>query len=538
MTGQAYKHATLADEYDAIVIGSGMGGLTAGALLAKHAASRVLVLERHYTAGGFTHVFSRPGFEWDVGVHYVGRVNDPRSPERAAFDHVTEGRLHWQSLPEVFDRAVIGERSFDFTAGTEHFRADLRHEFPTERKAIDDYLGAVHAVAQASNLFWAEKVVRPPIARFAGAAMRSSFLHYARRTTAEVLDGFTGNRDLRAVLTAQWGDYGLPPSRSSFAMHAIIAHHYLEGAAYPSGGAASIAAAIAPAIERAGGAIVVSADVSEILIERDRAVGVRIAGGREIRAKTIVSDAGAAATFGRLVPAAAAAQARAADALRALEPSMAHLCLYVGMTGPASDGDVVARNLWVHPSVDFDANVDRSAADPDAPFPLLFISYPSAKDPTFAARFPDRATAEIVVPAPFAWFEPWANTRWKHRGADYDAFKARLTERILAEFAAHAPEASRRVTYAELSTPLTTQHFAGALRGAIYGVGATPARFASRALSPRTPIRGLYLTGADACSEGVTGALFGGVMAASAILGRNLFGEINRPPKRVAVAAR
>ncbi|MGD0472257.1 MAG: NAD(P)/FAD-dependent oxidoreductase [Candidatus Velthaea sp.] len=536
MIATAYKHSTLASEYDAIVIGSGIGGLSVAALLAKHAAQRVLVLERHYTAGGFTHVFARPGFEWDVGVHYVGRVADSRSRERAAFDHVTEGRLRWQALPEIFDRIRIGELHFDVAAGTERYRDDLRRQFPAERKAIDGYLGAVHAVARASALFWAEKVVPAAIEKLAGSAMRGPFLRYARRTTADVLSDFTTNRELRAILTAQWGNYGLAPGRSSFAMHAIIAHHYLEGAAYPAGGAASIAAAIAPAIERAGGAIVVAAEVAEILIERDRAVGVRIADGREIRAQTVISDAGAAATFGSLIAPAAASRLRTTRLLQTLEPSMAHLCLYVGMTGPACGGDVAASNLWIHPGLDFDANVARSAADPEAAFPLLFISYPSAKDPTFAARFPDRATAEIVVPAPFGWFEPWANSHWKRRGASYDAFKARLTERLLGEFALAAPEASRRVAYAELSTPLSTRHFANAARGATYGTSATPARFLSRTIGPRTPIRGLFLTGTDACSEGVTGALFGGILAASAILGRNLLGEMNRPANARAAA--
>jgi all-trans-retinol 13,14-reductase len=494
------------------------------------------VLERHYTAGGFTHVFHRPGgYEWDVGVHYVGRVTQPGSPVRAAFDHVSEGRLDWSPLPGVFDRVRIGNLAFDFAAGIERFRDDLHRQFPAERSAIDRYLATLLAVARASGLFWAEKVVPPPIARLVGPLMRGPFLRYARRTTADVIGDLTGNPELRAILTSQWGDYGLPPGRSSFAVHAIVAHSYLEGAAYPVGGAASIAAAIAPAIERAGGAIVVSADVAEILIERGRAVGVRIADGREVRARTIVSDAGATVTFGTLLPA-AAAEFHLLEGLRGLEPSMAHLCLYVGMEGPADGGDVVASNLWVHPSLDFDANVARASADPAAPFPLLFVSFPSAKDPTFATRHPGRATAEIVVPAPFAWFERWSGTRWHDRGAAYDTFKASLTERLLAEFAVHAPEASRRVTCAELSTPLSTLHFTGMPRGAIYGTNPTPARFESRAMGPRTQIRGLYLTGADACSLGVTGALFGGIMAASAILGRNLSAEATRTEAPPCVA--
>ncbi len=67
----SYKQRPPDGEWDAIMIGSGMGALAAAALLALRAGKRVLVLERHYTAGGFTHVFHRPGYDWDVGVHYA-----------------------------------------------------------------------------------------------------------------------------------------------------------------------------------------------------------------------------------------------------------------------------------------------------------------------------------------------------------------------------------------------------------------------------------------------------------------------------------
>jgi len=87
----SYHQTNVADTWDAIVIGSGIGGLTAASLLARHAGKRVLILERHYTAGGFTHVFHRPGYEWDVGVHYIGQVNDPASSLRAIFDHQPMG---------------------------------------------------------------------------------------------------------------------------------------------------------------------------------------------------------------------------------------------------------------------------------------------------------------------------------------------------------------------------------------------------------------------------------------------------------------
>ena len=235
----SYKQQTLEDRWDAIVIGSGIGGLAAAALLSKHAGKKVLVLERHYTAGGYTHSFRRPGYAWDVGVHYVGETLDPASPVRATFDHLTDGKLAWQPMPEVYDRAVIAGRTFDFPAGPENLRAALKQAFPGEASAIDGYLGAVRAVQKAARLYFVEKAIPRPIARLAGGFMRAGFLKWASQTTLDVLRRFTKNQDLIGVLTAQWGDYGLPPAQSSFGMHAIIAQHYFEGAGYPVGGAAA-----------------------------------------------------------------------------------------------------------------------------------------------------------------------------------------------------------------------------------------------------------------------------------------------------------
>ena len=91
-SGIAYKQAKLAETWDAIVVGSGIGGLTAAVLMGMHAGKRVLVFERHYVAGGFTHTFHRPGYEWDVGLHYIGQMQDESSAVRRAFDNVTAGR--------------------------------------------------------------------------------------------------------------------------------------------------------------------------------------------------------------------------------------------------------------------------------------------------------------------------------------------------------------------------------------------------------------------------------------------------------------
>ncbi len=128
-SGIPYKQAKLAEAWDAIVIGSGIGGLTAAVLLGVHAGKRVLVLERHYEAGGFTHTFHRPGYEWDVGLHYIGQMQD-ECDARRAFDHITAGRVQWQSLPDIYDRFIIEGRTFEYAAGLERFREGLRQSFP------------------------------------------------------------------------------------------------------------------------------------------------------------------------------------------------------------------------------------------------------------------------------------------------------------------------------------------------------------------------------------------------------------------------
>jgi all-trans-retinol 13,14-reductase len=524
------QHPPAADGFDAIVIGSGIGGLSAAALLARHAAKRVLVLERHYTAGGFTHVFHRPGYEWDVGVHYIGEVHDTASPVRRIFDHISEGRLQWNRMPDVYDGIVIGDRTYDFVSGRQRFADRMKQYFPAEARAIDRYLERIQEASRAARLFFAEKAIPTFAARIAGGLLRSGFLKHASRTTAEVLGELTDNPELIAVLTSQWGDYGLPPGQSSFGIHALIAVHYLDGASYPVGGAASIASAIAPVIERAGGKILVSADVAEILLDAsNRARGVRMADGREIQADLVISDAGAHNTFSRLLPPSSTARLGIMEKLDAIPPSSAHLCLYLGLRQRPGDKPLGGTNLWIYPSNDHDGNVRRFNQDPEAPLPVLFVSFPSEKDPDFARRHPGRATIEAVTLAPYDWFAAWQDHRWKQRGSDYDALKQRFTERILDQLEQHRPGIRSRIEHCELSSPLSTRHFANYEHGEIYGLSATPARFQARELQPRTPVRNLFLTGSDAASFGVTGALMGGVLSASAILGRNLMSLAAKP---------
>jgi phytoene dehydrogenase-like protein len=137
--GHSYQRHQPTGAFDAIVIGSGIGGLVSAAVLSRFGKKRVLVLERHYRLGGFTHTFTRPGYEWDVGVHYIGQVGD-RGALRALFDRLSDGRIKWAPLPDVYDRVELGSRSYDFVSGTGRFIEAMGKAFPNERDAIAKYV--------------------------------------------------------------------------------------------------------------------------------------------------------------------------------------------------------------------------------------------------------------------------------------------------------------------------------------------------------------------------------------------------------------
>jgi all-trans-retinol 13,14-reductase len=520
--GELYKRWSPSSDFDAIVVGSGIGGLGVAAMLARRAGRKVLVLERHTRAGGFTHIFRRKSYDWDVGLHYVGDVHREGSTLRRLFDEITGGRLEWQAMDEVYDTVIVGDRRFEYVSGRENWRQRMHGYFPSETAVIDHYLELVTETVQGARTFFGAKAMPAAVSGIAGPVMRRRFLRHASRTVADILNELTDDELLKTVLTAQFGDYGLTPKRASFGIQAMVFNHYLRGAAYPVGGSGRIAMEIAPEIERAGGAVVVGAEVAEILVENGRAVGVRMADDRELRAPMVISDAGLANTVRNLLPQGTPGRKTLAAMLQRVNTSTSHICLYIGLNATDAELGLGTSNLWVYPGPDHDANLERYLADPADEIPIAYISFPSAKDPDFQNRHPGCATVEVVSIAPYEWFADWENRAWQKRGEDYETLKEQMAERLLEILLREVPAVADAIDYHELSTPLSTRHFGAYSGGEIYGLEHTPARFREKALRPRTPVKGLWLTGQDVCTAGIAGALYGAVLCASAILGKNL----------------
>ena len=511
------------NDVDAIVIGSGIGGLTAAAILGRLRGWKVLVLERHIRPGGFTHTFHRKGgWTWDVGVHYVGPLHE--GLERDVFTLLTDDHLRWARMPEVYDRVVFPDFEFGFRAGAAATRSDLVAAFPREAAGIDAWLAAV----DRSSGYLAPMAIRsllpgfaaPIVDLFTGGTRRLSL-----RRTGDWLGQHIQDPRLRAVLGARWLDYGLPPAQSAMLMHAIISRHYLEGAYYPEGSSASIAACAKKVIEDAGGEVRTNTEVAEVVLEGGRAVGVRLAKGEQVRAPVVISNAGARNTYLRLLPESAPVPFR--EQLRGVAPGMGSVSAFLGLRGSPAGLGTAGENLWLHDELDQDRLAARSGELLDGRAPVSFVSFPSLKDPLATHH-----TVEIAAPADAAPFQKWAAGRWYRRGEDYTALKAKLGEALLDAAERRLPGLRDLVEVREIGTPLSTIHFTAHPGGESYGTPATPERFQAPWVGPRTPIPGLYLAGADALVLGVVGAAMGGAFATAAVLGLSTIPAISREASR------
>ena len=507
--------------YDVIVIGSGIGGLTTAGLLARAAGKRVLVLERHTEPGGLTHTFRRDGASWDVGVHYIGQLG-PGSQGRAYFDYLSGGELEWNRMPDAYDRFVYPGVDLRVSSDPVRYERDLVAAFPQEARAIHRYFQDIRRVTRWVTLGFIQGMVPGPAASLLSAAQRLGGRR-ATQTTKAYLDAHFRSPRLKAVLASQWGDYGLPPSRSAFAVNALIVSHYLEGGWFPRGGSARIARTFEKGIEQAGGAVRVAQEVTEILTENGAAVGVRVMDHRGAqvrervyRAPVIVSAVGASNTFNRLLPTFGEIGRRTEPARRTLEhlgTGTSAVTVFLRLREDPRSIGIDGGNIWVNRDLDHERAQRFSDSLLEGHPHDVFVSFPSLK----SGENPH--TAELISFCEAKAFHQWAEHPQGKRGPAYSALKERIAQGMLELAESAAPGLTKLVDYVETSTPLTYEHYTAHPAGAFYGPPATPLRFRSRPLGPRTAVAGLFLSGQDVGSTGIMGAMMGGVAAASQILG-------------------
>ena len=195
-----YKSDITKQKFDAIIIGSGIGGLCTAALLGLK-GKRVLVLEKHFKIGGWTHTFRRNNYEWDVGIHYIGQVHKTHSPVRRLFDLISDGKLEWSYMDKNYDRIIFPDMSYDFVAPREKFVEDMTAYFPKEERAIMSYMDLLDQVSNNSRSYFANKALPGILGAISYPFMTRMFFSFSDRTTFDVLSGLSRDQQLIGVLT-------------------------------------------------------------------------------------------------------------------------------------------------------------------------------------------------------------------------------------------------------------------------------------------------------------------------------------------------
>ena len=520
---------TVRSDWDAIVVGSGLGGLTTAAYLATNGL-RTLVLEKHYIAGGNAHVFRRKQmFEFDVGVHYLGDCGPDGTIPTVLRGVGLDGKVEFLEMdPDGFDTLMFPGIEFRVPKGQDRYRERLVATFPDDETGLHRCLDVLQGVA--SEFAKVKLPVEPQdVPRLMQEA--PNFMKWGMRTLGDLFDDCGLGRKARAILAAESGTYALPPSRAPVIMQAVLMDHYLKGAYYPKGGGQVLPAHFVDVIRSNGGEVRTRAGVERILVEDGKAAGVRLTTGEEFRAPVVVSNADLKRTFLEMVGEehlSPQTVARVGNYRMALPL----FCVYLGLDIDLSDRMPNTNYLY---STSFDIEgLYQDCYEGRVPSELtLFITVASVKDPHTKAIAPEgHSNLQIMTMVP-ADYSLWgiekgpASGEKYHRNPVYQSLKQRLTDALVEGAERVIPGIRDHIVWKEAATPISQEHFTLSTGGTSYGIELTVDQFGPNRPSPETEIDGLFLAGASTVfAHGIAGVMRGGVGCAGAILGRDLQSQV------------
>ena len=497
--GNAHK-----DGYDVIIIGAGLGGLSCAAFLAVNGL-RPLVIEAHDKPGGYATSFKRGRFKCEVSLH----ATTPEDPQMKALLEQLNVRDKITFVPhEHAWSSVFPDFSLDLPVGDFDTTRDiLVGRFPSE-PGLPAYMQTWQNLFNDMESFIINGMPQDPN-QLPYLYPTLAFMVMNNMTLADVQNFYQiASPELRAILGQSWTYYGLPPSQipAFYYLYATGIYH-TYGGYYIEGTSQSLSNSLSEVITDAGGKVMLKTEVTEILLENNRAVGVK-ARGKEYHGNAVVSNASVPQTLDELLPPSVELPPEYQDKISSAHTSLSSFNVWLGLNRDITN-EIAQSTVSFYPGYDFDdaysgvllCDTERSGVAMVVPDNLI-------------DDFSPRGHSLIVLTA-FSGYEPWEQFEQDYfagKKKRYYEEKDRITESLIGLAEEYlVPGLSDMIVMQEASTPLTNIRYTSNTSGAMYGYSQTLDNSGLVRLSNRTPIEGLYLSSAWAYpGAGYSSALFAG----------------------------
>ena len=482
--------------YNAVIIGSGLGGLVSAYILSKN-GMKVAVFEKHSVPGGCLQSFSRGGVRFETGMHYIGSMGEGEALYRY-FKHLgIVDNLPLSKMDEdAYELISFNGEPYRYATGHERFIDTLSPQFPGNAGDIREYVSMCAHVTETS-----------PMYSF-GPHDNIALLNpdHVLKSVSEVIDGITANPRLRNVLTGISPLYGGVKDVTPLYIHALIWDFYNKGAYRIVGGSDRIAALLCDRIRSFGGEIFTGSEVLSIETRDYVAGAVDVKGMGRVECDWIISDIHPQLVLDLVEPHVFRKVYK--DRIRSLRQTTSNFSVYIKF----KPGRVPYLNSnFYHYRGDVWGCSDYTAED--WPKSFLYMHQCSGKDQRFATH------AIIFAYMNWADVEQWADTTVGHRGEAYGEFKERCREKLLARLESEFPGTLDAIEDSWTSTPLTYRDYTGTIEGSMYGIVHDKARLSQTTVSQRTKVRNLFLAGQNINSHGILGVTIGAILACSELLG-------------------